>query len=89
MMVLRKNIGCLGLRKIMSIYYIKLFKVLYKLNSFTIYICLKKKKEIGSPKKNGHLFLSIFQNLEDKFLFFKQKVVLLENALNTKNIILA
>jgi hypothetical protein len=72
----------------MSIYYIKLFKVLYKLNSFTIYICLKQEKEIGSPKKNGHLFLSIFRNLEDKFLFFKQKVVSLENALNTKNIIL-
>jgi len=29
-----------------------------------------KKKEIGSLKKNGHLFLSIFRNLDGEFLFF-------------------
>ena len=60
---------------------------IYKLHSFTTIVCLKKKKEIGSLKKNGHLFLSIFKNLEDKFLFYMKKTGLLENALKTKSII--
>ena len=41
-----------------------------------------KKKEIGSLRKNGHLFLSIFRNLDGEFLFFKQKVGSLDYALN-------
>jgi hypothetical protein len=47
----------------------------------------KKKKEIGSLRKNGHLFLSIFRNLEDKFLFYVKKIGSLENALKTTSII--
>ena len=60
-----------------------MYKTLLILNSFTTKYKLKKKKEIGSLKKNGHLFLSIFRNLEDKFLFFMKKTVLNQNALKT------
>ena len=41
-----------------------------------------KKKEIGSLRKNGHLFLSIFQNLDGEFYFFIKKTGSLEYALN-------
>jgi len=44
-----------------------------------------KKKEIGSLRKNGHLFLSIFRNLDGEFYFFIEKSILLENALKTKS----
>jgi len=53
----------------------KTYKYFYA-QTYYYYIVLQylfiqnKKKEIGSLRKNGHLFLSIFKNLEDKFLFF-------------------
>ena len=64
----------------------KLNSFMYKtlnIHSFTTNANLKKKKEIGSLRKNGHLFLSIFKNLEDKFLFFMKKTGLNQNALKT------
>jgi hypothetical protein len=43
---------------------------MYKLHSFTPFIYSNQKKEIGSLQKNGHLFLSIFKNLDGEFYFF-------------------